>query len=266
MKLNNNVQKPSINNQIKQVEKKEKKDNEKLSSGKKINSASDDPAGLAMSQKLSALIAGIGKGVNNTYDMQNAIKVADGALGSINDSLSRVRELSIQASSSILSDSDREIIQQEINATLEGINDIANNTQFNGQNLLDGSFKDKNVAMNGDGSGTTISIGAVTTEALGLEGFDVTSGKVDLEALDKAINSVTSGRVQLGAQINRFDHVIASNQNTSLNLIAANSKIEDTDMAKATIDMKTNQALIQYGIFAQQSKAQTKYNMLSILF
>ena len=64
MKLNNNVQKPSINNQIKQVEKKEKKDNEKLSSGKKINSASDDPAGLAMSQKLSALIAGIGKGVN----------------------------------------------------------------------------------------------------------------------------------------------------------------------------------------------------------
>lgn len=267
MKISNQSQKiKNYNSNLHNVEKKQQKNNERLSSGKKINKASDDAAGLAITKKMEALISGIGKGVNNTYDMQNALKTADGSLGSINDSLQRVRELSLQASSGILSDSDKQIIQNEINQTLAGINDMANSTQFNGQNLLDGSFTDKNVAINPDGSGATISIGAVNTDTLGLGNFSVMESKIDLDSIDKAIDAVSSARVKIGAQINRFDYAIGANTNAGLNMILSKSKIEDTDMAKESINNKTNQALSQYGIFAQKNKQQTQFNMLNVLF
>ncbi|WP_250278465.1 flagellin [[Clostridium] colinum] len=267
MKILNKVQKVDLyGSNLHKTNKKAEKTNERLSSGKKINKAGDDAAGLAIAEKMNALIQGIGKGVNNTYDMQNALKTADGALGSIGDSLQRVRELSLQASSGILSDSDKKIIQEEINQTLASINDMSNNTQFNGQNLLDGSFKDKNVAMNQDGSGTTISIGAVNTDSLGLGNFSVMGDKIDIDAIDKAINDVSTARVQIGAQINRFDYDISSNSNSELNTIQSKSKISDADMAKESIDRSTNKVLIQYGIFAQKNKTHTQYNMLNVLF
>lgn len=267
MKISNQNQKiNSYSSNLHKLEKQTQKNNERLSSGKKINKASDDASGATIAEKLNALINGIGKGVNNTYDMQNALKTANGSLGSINDSLQRVRELSIQASNGLLNDSDKKIIQEEINQTLAGINDMANYTQFNGQNLLDGSFTNKNVAMNSDGSGTTISIGAVNTNSLGLDNFSVMGDNIDIEAIDKAISSISSAQVQIGAQINRFDYAIGSNTNTGLNTILSKSKIEDADIAKESINKQTNKALSQYGIFSQKNREQTQYNMLSILF
>lgn len=267
MKISNENSKiNSYNSNLHKIGKNQEKNNERLSSGKRINSAADDAAGLAIAKKMEALIAGIGKGVNNTYDMQNALNTADGSLGNIGGSLQRVRELSLQASNGLLTDSDKQIIQNEIEQTLAGINDMANYAQFNGQNLLDGSFTDKNVAMNPDGSGTTISIGSATTDALGLSNFNVTNGKIDLDAIDKAIDTVSSARVQIGAQINRFDYAISSNTNAGLNMIYSKSKIEDADMAKESMHRKTNQALIQYGIFAQKNKEQNQYNLLNTLF
>ena len=252
MKISNqNLKVNSYTSNLNKTGKKQEKNNERLSSG------------LAIAKKMEALIAGIGKGVNNTYDMQNALNTADGALGSIGDSLQRVRELSLQASNGLLTDSDKQLIQEEINQTLAGINDMANGAQFNGQNLLDGSFTDKNVAMNPDGSGTTISIGSATTDALGLTNFNVTGGQIDLDAIDNAISAVSSARVQIGAQINRFDYAISSNINTGLNMMYSKSKIEDADMAKESMHRKTNQALIQYGIFAQKNREQNQYNMLN---
>lgn len=256
----------TYNSNLNSIEKNQQKNNERLSSGKKINKASDDAAGLAIAEKMSALINGIGKGVNNTYDMQNALKTADGSLSNISDSLQRVRELSLQAYSSILNDDDKKLIQEEINQTLSSINDIAKNTQFNGQNLLDGTFTDKNVAMNPDGSGTSISIGAADTNALGLGNFSVMQNNIDISSIDKAIDSISSARVKIGAQINRFDYAIASNSNTSLNMISSKSKIEDSDIAKESMNRQTNKALSQYGIFTQKNRSQTQYNMLNILF
>lgn len=248
------------------IENNDKKVNEKLSSGKKVNNASDNPSDLAIIKKMGALIDGIGQGVNNTYDMRNALNTADGALSGINDSLQRVRELSIQASNDTLTDSDKQLIQTEINQTLAGINDMANNTQFNGQNLLDGSFQNKHTAMNPDGSGTTVSIGSVNTESLGLGNFSVTGDKIDLSSIDKALDSVSTARVKIGAQVNRFDHAINSNDNYGLNLIKSKSKIEDADIAKETIKRNTNKALSQYGVFSQKNRTQTQYNMLNVLF
>lgn len=256
----------TYNSNLNSIEKNQQKNNERLSSGKKINKASDDAAGLAIAEKMSALINGIGKGVNNTYDMQNALKTADGSLSNISDSLQRVRELSLQASSSILNDDDKKLIQEEINQTLSNINDMANNTQFNGQNLLDGTFTNKNVAMNADGSGTSISIGAADTNALGLGNFSIMQNNIDISSIDKAIDSISSARVKIGAQINRFDYAIASNSNTSLNMISSKSKIEDSDIAKESMNRQTNKALSQYGIFTQKNRIQTQYNMLNILF
>lgn len=256
----------SLSNILKNNDNKVQKNNERISSGKKINKAADNAAGLAIAEKMEALIAGIGKGVNNTYDMQNALKVADGALSTINDNLSRVRELAISASSGILTEDDKKLIQEEINQTLSNVNDIAQNTSFNGQNLLDGSFTDKNVAMNADGSGTNISIGSVSSESMGLGNFSVMQSKIDLSSLDKAISSISTARTKIGAQVNRFDHAIASNENESLNTIQSKSKIKDADIAKETINRQTNKALSQYGIFAQKNKAQTQYNVLNVLF
>lgn len=256
----------TYNSNLNSIEKNQQKNNERLSSGKKINKASDDAAGLAIAEKMSALINGIGKGVNNTYDMQNALKTADGSLSNISDSLQRVRELSLQASSSILNDDDKKLIQEEINQTLSNINDMANNTQFNGQNLLDGTFTNKNVAMNADGSGTSISIGTADTNALGLGNFSIMQNNIDISSIDKAIDSISSARVKIGAQINRFDYAITSNSNTSLNMISSKSKIEDSDIAKESMNRQTNKALSQYGIFTQKNRIQTQYNMLNILF
>lgn len=256
----------TYNSNLNSIEKNQQKNNERLSSGKKINKASDDAAGLAIAEKMSALINGIGKGVNNTYDMQNALKTADGSLSNISDNLQRVRELSLQASSSILNDDDKKLIQEEINQTLSNINDMANNTQFNGQNLLDGTFTNKNVAMNADGSGTSISIGAVDTNTLGLGNFSIMQNNIDISSIDKAIDSISSARVKIGAQINRFDYAIASNSNTGLNMISSKSKIEDSDIAKESMNRQTNKALSQYGIFTQKNRIQTQYNMLNILF
>lgn len=267
MKISNQNQKVnSYLSNLHNIDKKNQKNSEHLSSGKKINKAEDDAAGLAIADKMSALINGIGKGVNNTYDMQNALKTADGSLNNISDSLQRVRELSVQASNDLLTDSDKSLIQEEINQTLQGINNMANYTQFNGQNLLDGTFTDKNVAMNPDGSGTSISISAVNSNSLGLDNFSVMGNKIDISTIDDAISSISSARVQIGAQINRFDYAIASNSNAGLNMIASKSKIEDTDMAKESMHRQTNKALAQYGIFAQKNAAQTQYNMLSVLF
>ena len=266
MKISNQAQNQRISSINDNIHKIDKKHTERLSTGKKINHAKDDPAGLAISDKMQSLIAGLGKGVNNTYDMQNAIKTADGSLSNISNGLQRVRELSIQASSSILNDSDKAIIQQEIDVTLSGINNIASQSQFNGQNLLDGSFKDKNVASNTDGSGTSVSLDSATLKDLGLDGFSVMGNTIDIKAIDSAIETISDARVKIGAQINRFDHTISSNETTALNTISAKSRIEDADMAKESMLRSTNKALSQYGIFAQKNEAQTKYNMLNILF
>lgn len=268
--LNQNQKVNSYSSNLRKIEKQEQKNNERLSSGKKINKASDNAAGLAIADKLNALINGIGKGVNNTYDMQNALKTADGSLSTINDGLQRVRELTIQAANDTLNDSDKQLIQNEINQTLAGINDMANYTQFNGQNLLDGSFTDKNVAMNPDGSGTTVSIGSANVDSLGLGNFSVVGEQANVDAninaIDRAMDSISTARVKIGAQINRFDYAIGSNTTAGLNTIISKSKIEDTDMAKESMKRKTNQALSQYGIFAQKNKQKSQYNMLSVLF
>lgn len=237
---------------------------QQLSSGNRINSAADDAAGAAIIEKLVAQETGLSRGTSNTYDMQNLVKTAEGGMAGISDMLQRIRELSLQAANGTLEQSDKQIIQNEINQLVDGINSMSGATEFNNQKLLDGSFTNKHTASYADGSGKDFSIGAMNAEALGLSGFDVT-GTFDLNVIDKALDTVNSARSKLGAIYNSFDSVINSNSITELNLAAAKSRMADTDIAKASMDYNKNKLLIDYQVLSQKRQMETEKSKLSIL-
>lgn len=219
---------------------------QRLSSGKKINSAADNAAGLAIAQKLLSQRNGYDMGTRNTGTASDMLKVSDGALSSITDSLQRIRELGVQAgNTAIYGADDLSSIQQEIDQLKEHISSVASNTQFNGKNLLDGSAGGLHVASSPDGSGSTLQMPNSTLEALGIADFDVT-GDFDLSVIDNAIHKISGSRSSLGAQSNALDHVMNFNQYASQLTTASRSRMEDLDYGAAVSDLKKSQVLEAY--------------------
>lgn len=240
---------------------------EQLSTMKQINKAADNAAGLAIVNKMEAQTNGYDVGASNAQTGQDLLNTADGALGSITDSLQRIRELSVQASNAIYAPEDKAAIQAEVQSLMSGIQDVAKNTEFNTLKLLDGSMADLNLATNPDGTGMEIQMENATLAALGIEGYDVT-GNFDISQIDAALEKVTSARASLGASSNALDHVINYNGLASQNLTAASSRIEDLDVGKAVTELKKNEVLEQYRLFAQQAKQEEekkKAGMLNFL-
>lgn len=229
-------------------------DYQQLSSGKRINSAADDAAGLAIAEKLETQSNGYDVGRDNAAATKDMVNVADGALGSITDSLQRMRELSIQASNTaIYGDSELNAIQAEIDQLKQGIADVAKNTNFNTKNLLDGSHSKFNVASNPDGSGMEVDMPTATLEALGIADYDV-RGSFDIGAIDDAINMINSSRSSLGATSNRLDSLMNYNSYASYNMRASQSRIEDTDFAEAISELKKNTTIEQYRMALQKKQ------------
>lgn len=228
---------------------------QRIASGSRINSAADDAAGLSITQKMDSQVRGNQVNQDNMASMSDLANTAEGALSSIQDSLGRMRELAVQASNGILSDSDKSIIQDEINQLKQGISDVAKNTEFNTMKLLDGNFVNKHTAMNPDGSGKQISIENTSLESLGIDGFDVT-GSFDISTIDNALNKVSESRSNLGSVTNAFDHAINNSKNSELNLTASKSRIGDADIAAEITNLKREQLLEQYKIYTQQKKAE----------
>ena len=227
---------------------------QQLSSGKKVNSAADNAAALAIIEKLQKQSNGYDVGKRNAADSNNMLNVADGALGSITDSLQRMRELSVQASNTaIYGDSDLGAIQKEIDQLKYHISDVAKNTQFNGKNLLDGSRGSSHVAVNPDGSGLSLNLSSATLEALGIADYDVTKG-FDISVLDDAIGKVSSARSELGASSNRLFNAMSYNSYASYNTTAAQSRLEDLDYAEAISDMKKNSLMEEYKLMMQRNQ------------
>lgn len=224
----------------------------KLSASKNITGAKDDAAGLAISEKLEAQINGLDTGNDNTAYMSDALNIADGGLSQINDSLTEIKTLSIQANNSFLSDDDKAIIQNQVNQLTEGINDVVKATSYNGQSLLDGSFSNKNTASYADGTGKSVSISDMTSVGLGLDGYDVTKG--DTSAIDKAMSAVNAQRAELGANVNTNNYVMDSNSQTSLNLAAAKSRIVDLNVPKAVTEKNKENLLQSYQIMMQKNE------------
>lgn len=227
-----------------------------LSSGYKINSAADDAAGLSISEKIKTQKNGYDIGTENAEIGNSVLNVADGALSTMYDSLSRIREIGIKASNSaIYSDDERSMMQAEIDQIKQGIADVAKNTQFNGLKLLDGSMATMELATNPSGVGHEMEMANATLEELGIADFDVT-GKFDLKTIDDALKKVTSAQSSIGAQSNRLAYTVMNNQNTSYNLESAFSSIRDTDMAEEMMELNKNEILEQVRLNMQKKQAE----------
>ncbi|GAB2545026.1 flagellin N-terminal helical domain-containing protein [Gracilibacillus alcaliphilus] len=208
----------------------------RIASGKRINSAADDPAGLAISERMRAQIRGMNMAIRNTKDGISLLQTAEGAVNESHAILQRMRELSVQAANGTYSDSERKSMQDEINMLREELTRIGGKTQFNTQPLLEGSFTDKRLQVGANsGDYIEVSIGDVTAAGLGIEDIDLTtqSGANDaIDTLDEAIKKASSKRAYLGAMQNRLGHTINNLENSVINLSAAESRIRDADIAK----------------------------------
>lgn len=225
---------------------------QRLSSGKKINSAADNAAGLAIAEQLLRQQNGYDVGTRNAGTASDMLKVSDGALSSITDSLQRIRELGVQAgNTAIYGADDLSSIQQEIDQLKDHISSVASTAQFNGKNLLDGSAGGLHVASSPDGGGTTLNMPDSTLKALGIADFDVTKD-FDLSVIDQALEKVSGSRSSLGAQSNALDHVMNYNQYASFQATASRSRIEDLDYGSAVSELKKNQLLDAYRLQMQR--------------
>lgn len=237
---------------------------DRLSSGLRLNRAQDDSAGLAIPQRLMEQVRGISPVAGDANNAISLTQVAEGSLGQVSDTLQRMRDLAKQSANGSNSDADRQSLQQEFGKLSDEIDRIAKETQYNGQNLLDGSFTGATFQVGGN----NISIGAIAdtqTSALGrvtsatataenrqgVAGLDITTEAGALEALDRidaAITSVVDSRSRLGASTNRIQVSISNLNNSSMNLDAANSRISDVDVAEEASNMARSQILSQPGL------------------
>ena len=237
----------------------------RLASGRRINSAADDAAGLGISQRLEAQIRGLNQATRNALDFDSALNTAEGGLGSISSSLLRIRDLALQASNGILSNDDRASIQIEVDQLLNHIGRVTTDTEFNRINLLDGSFDNMNAQVGPNaGQGLNVSISGTSLAALGLEGFSVMGGpqNIDIAAIDTAINRVVSNRGSIGAIQNRLGYVVEHNNVASINMAAANSRIADADMALEMMRLNQARILEQMQIFSMRNQMQrTRANL-----
>lgn len=232
---------------------------QQLSSGMRINSAADDPAGLAISEKMRAQIRGLRQAERNAQDGISLIQVAEGGISSIQDALQRMHELCIQGANGTLSDFDRQKIQIEIDQLKKQISYTSNYSEFNGIKLLDGSRSTHASGINlqtgaGAGQSTIVNINDMSLEALGLgKDFKGVLTREDanssISILKAAIDYTSSARASLGAKQNALEFSINNLSNYADNLTAAESRIRDVDMAKAMTEF------VKYNILTQVAQA-----------
>ena len=241
---------------------------EKLSTGKRINSSADNAAGLTISTQLTSQIRGIGQAVSNANDAISMVNTADGALDEITTMLQRMRELAVQAGTGTTAATDRTYLQSEFTALRTEIDRIADNTQWNGRNILDGSAgasTGKSTVAFGIGQDGT----AAQTLSTSFGNFNNTTGKLSglaskvitgttitsaitvaaaaITEIDVVIADVSAQRASFGAVSNRLTHAVDSLTNTKTNSEAARSRVLDTDYAAATSELARTQIIQQAG-------------------
>jgi len=254
---------------------------EKLSSGERINRAGDDASGLAVSEKMRSQIRGLNQASRNIENGVSFIQTTEGYLQETTDILQRVRELAVQSANGIYSDEDRMQIQVEVSQLVAEVDRIASQAQFNGMNMLTGSFSTASdrvmqfqIGANMDQS-ARVYIATMTAQALGIKGAqggedsisiaDPETANATLGAVDAALQTVSKQRADLGAYQNRFELAAKGVNIAAENTQAAESRIRDTDMASEMVEFTKNQILTQSGT-AMLSQANTQsQNVLALL-
>jgi flagellin len=258
---------------------------QRIATGKRINSAADDAAGLAVSTKLKAQITGLNQAQRNVQDGLNAIAIAEGALSQMHALLSRMRELAVQSATATVTDSDRAQSNAEFTALSAEIDRIGASTAYASIKLLDGSatafqlqvgangadtmtveFPDARVS--GIDSPTTPTASPVTNPAPGLAAAtitDLSNANGAISTLDGAIEVISAYRASLGSMSNRLQST-SDNLSTALeNVSAANSRIEDADIASEMSELVRTQILQQAGIAILSQANQAPQSVLKLL-
>lgn len=251
-----------------------------LSSGKRINSAKDDASGLAVSTKMKSMIRGLGQASRNIADGSSMLNVASGYLQETTDILQRIRELAVQSSNGIYSDEQRNMVQIEVSQLVSEIDRIASSASFNGMQLFTGRFATDNEAITlhiGSQADQRISfnIEAVTAEALGLknaqgeEGIlsiqDTESANSAIASIDDALLRVSKQQALIGANQNRMEVAKQGIDIAAENMSAANSRIEDADMAEKIVELSRNQILSQSSLSMMAQANSQSQNVLALL-
>jgi flagellin len=207
---------------------------QRMSSGSRINSARDNAAGLAIAVGMAAQLGGDQQAMRNVSSGLSMTETAGGALNQVSESLQRMRELSVQAANGINSPADLQAIQSEFGQLGQDIGKIAANTQFNGQNLLDGSFSAQLQSGPNPGNTRALTLGSATPQALGIDALDIATpanAGATINALDAAINSVNNQQASIGAAQAGLNATLANLSSSYENLAASKSRIADTDYA-----------------------------------
>ena len=247
---------------------------ERLSTGKRINSAKDDAAGLAIANSMTAQIRGMNQGIRNANDGISMAQTAEGALGEVSNMLQRIRELAVQASSGTYSADDRTNLQAEVTELQSQITSILDNTEFNGVKLFDGSAGSGGVVtiQTGANAGDTVNL---TFSDLGADATITAAQAVDLTALagdgseltdlSDAISTIATTRAELGASQSRLQSTVNNLSSNVANLSDARSRIEDTDFSQETTELAKAQVLAQASTAMLAQANQSSQNVLSLL-
>ncbi len=250
---------------------------QRLSSGLRINSAADDAAGLAISQRMTTQVRGMNVAIRNANDGISLAQTADGALASVGNSLQRMRELAVQAQNSTNSGSDKDSLNQEFQQLGAEIGRVLGGTSFNGAAILGGSAgsltfqvganttADDTITISTTNMVTDASIVAVTSAKIDSTIASGTALNAVINNIDAAINDVNSQRAIFGATQNRFSAVITNLQSSVENQSAASSRITDADFASETANMSRAQILQQAGTAMVAQANQLPQQVLKLL-
>ena len=265
---------------------------ERLSTGLRINSAKDDAAGLAITSKMTSQINGLNQAVRNANDAISMIQVAEGAMKGITDMMQRMRELAVQAISDSNTTTDRTALNNEFVALAAEIERVADNTQWNGTNLLDGSIGSSGVVTfqvganasqtinvtfadmeTADGNGVALgdldmdgdNDDDIALSALAISGSDSTNAVKALYALAEGISNVDGARASLGASMSRLEYAADNLTNVAQNSSAARSRILDADYAAETTELARTQIIQQAGTAMLAQANQSQQQVLALL-
>lgn len=276
MVVQHNLTAMNANRMLGITTKSQAKQTERLSSGYRINRAADDAAGLSISEKMRRQIRGLDQASTNAQDGVSMVQTAEGALNEVTDMLQRMNELAVKAANGTYTSTQKQYIADEVNQLTSEINRVATTTKFNDQLLLSGNFESTALTLqigNENGETMDINISAMLASNISTAltaSIDWTSGTAStigsfITALKTGLEKVASQRSALGAIQNRLDHTINNLDNVVENTTAAESRVRDTDMAKAMVTYSNNQILAQAGQAMLAQANQVNQGVLSLL-
>lgn len=275
MRIQNNVSALNALNNTTKNENALTRNIRKLSSGYRINSAADDAAGLAISEKMRSQIRGLGKAVQNANDGISAAETAEGSMQEVTNILQRMRELTVQATNSGTYEAGQvKNLNAEFEQLLDEIDRIADASAYNGTTISGETFSFMVDANGNVSNNITLKVNGFNTTSLSLNGETLMNGDAAktaselnsvIEKIDDAIDSVTSTRADIGAVTNRLEYTVNNLTTMKENLTQAESRIRDVDMSAEYVEMTKNSVLNQASVAMLAQANSTTQNVLSLI-